>query len=539
MPAEPYKPLPVLNVKVHPVSQLVRAAETDLEIHRNRQSKSLEQATAEYRRRYQLHPPPNFDKWFLFARRKGIELIDEFDTIHDSLLPFWGLTPSSIRSRTREALGNNDNQLIALTIRDGKPILIEGGEQWQQDATLGMIESFVQYLPDMDLAFNIHDEPRVVLPHDKLSKLLIQARTESMAEAFTKKSPRNNFSPRPDDLGNGKRIYDVKRTRFNQFAHQETWAHSRLSCPLDSPARDYEETYRDNFTSYALGELGFIYNRTAFTDICNSPSFSEKLGFFVQPNAYNVVQDLMPIFSQSKVSSYQDILYPSPWYWAENVTYEGQHDVDWSEKAEVLYWRGSTTGGFSRNGNWRRQHRQRVVQALNGLDDATILAQQNPNDQASGLEWRPKTVPRAAYKRFFDVHFSSAQQCDPIDCAAQEEFFNVTEEAERADAFAHRHVLDIDGNAFSGRFYAFLESNSLVYKAGVFREWHHERLRPWVHYVPTSLASTETLELVRYFAEEEEGMEIAQRLARQGREWARSALRKEDMEVWFFRLLLE
>jgi hypothetical protein len=35
------------------------------------------------------------------------------------------------------------------------------------------------------------------------------------------------------------------------------------------------------------------------------------------------------------------------------------------------------------------------------------------------------------------------------------------------------------------------------------------------------------------------GRKEAERLAVQGREWAGRALRNEDLEVWFFRLLLE
>ncbi|KAJ8127491.1 hypothetical protein O1611_g6141 [Lasiodiplodia mahajangana] len=47
------------------------------------------------------------------------------------------------------------------------------------------------------------------------------------------------------------------------------------------------------------------------------------------------------------------------------------------------------------------------------------------------------------------------------------------------------------------------------------------------------------LEAVRYFADRDNGEKEAERLANQQREWANKVLRHEDMEVWFFRLLLE
>ncbi|KAK1075582.1 hypothetical protein LTR48_009235, partial [Friedmanniomyces endolithicus] len=60
---------------------------------------------------------------------------------------------------------------MALLIRDGKAVHVEGGPEWLQQAAVGMMSQFVQYLPDMDLAFNVHDEPRVVVPHDELYRL--------------------------------------------------------------------------------------------------------------------------------------------------------------------------------------------------------------------------------------------------------------------------------------------------------------------------------------------------------------------------------
>jgi hypothetical protein len=78
-----------------------------------------------------------------------------------------------------------------------------------------------------------------------------------------------------------------------------------------------------------------------------------------------------------------------------------------------------------------------------------------------------------------------------------------------------------------------------VYKMAVFREWHEEWIKPWVHYIPLSLRGDEWVEAVRWFAGEPSGKHEAERLALQGREWANKVLRNEDLEVWFFRLLLE
>ena len=534
---DPTKPLPPSTADTHPIFELINKAHDEDAKIRERQSETLSAAVAEYRRRYKIPPPPNFDKWYEFAKSKGVQLIDEYDTIYHSLLPFWALKPSVIRGRAKEALGF-DNALMGLTIRDGQVISAAGGGEWQQTSTTGMVKDFVKHLPDMDLPFNVHDEPRVVVPHDDLSRLVAIAKDKSMPVAFTNPSPKNIWSPRPSDVDDGTKHYEVQTTRFNKFAHQPTWTNSRISCSPDSPSRALDENdMHDDNKSFTFSSLGFISNKTAFSNICLSPSIRNRFGFFNRPNAYNIVHDLFPIFSQSKISSYQDILYPSPWYWSDKVAYKESDDYDWEKKEDKMYWRGSTTGGFSRDGGWRRQHRQLFVEKINDLNAAKIL--QNHSSSPTAADWREKEVPRPQYADLFDVKFSHIGQCDPGDCDAQKEYFEVVKPAKQHDAWQYKYLLDIDGNAFSGRFYAFLKSKSLVYKMALFREWHEEWLRPWVHYIPLSSRGEEYVEAVRYFKEEAMGKVQGVRIANQGREWAGRVLRNEDFEVWLFRLLLE
>lgn len=535
LPQSHHEP-PSYSTTSHPMWSLITHSQNEFEELKARQSTTLQEAVAEYRRRYGIPPPPNFDKWYSFAKENGVQFIDEFDTIHQLLTPFWGLKPATIRARAREALGY-DNNLLGVFIRHGNITKIDGGREWMQDALKGMTEKFLSYLPDMDLCFNVHDEPRVMLQHDDLARLVANAINVAMPAANAVSEPRNRFSWHPTDMNDGSRIEEAKGTRFNRMNYQASWTHSRLSCSPDSAARSLEEDPEDNIDSYAVGPLGFVYNHTAFSDICNSPSFRNSYGFFAGPNAFSVVQDLFPIFSQSKISSFQDIIYPSPWYWYGKVTYDEKYDMDWREKEDKMYWRGSTTGGYSRDGGWRYQHRQRFVSKVNAADRAKIL--QNTGGDASSATWTTKDVFRHDFADIFDVKFSEIGQCDPGDCRAQKEYFTVVAKAAQTDAYQSKYLLDIDGNAFSGRFYAFLQSKSLIYKLAVFREWHAEFVKPWVHYIPLSLRGEEWIESIRWFAGVDEGRREAERIALAGRDWANKVLRNVDMEAWFFRLLLE
>lgn len=529
-------PRAITNKALHPIEALMKEAEESFEKTKARQSKTLGDAVKEYRRRYGIPPPPNFDKWWEYARAQGVQLVDEFDTIYDVMTPFWGISPKTIRSRAQEALSHK-NHLVGVAVRDKQVTLVEGGPEWQRNATIGMLEGFLQFLPDMDLAFNVHDEPRVMIPHDDLSRLVRKAKEQNMAAAGRAKKLKNGFSGRPEGMNEGTVFEETKLTRFNVFPQQATWTNSRMSCSPMSPARALDdEDNIDDLSGYSLGNVGFVYNTTAMTDICSTPSLRSTWGFFGRPNAFSVVHDLFPIFSQSKISSYADIIYPSPWYWNEQVVYDEERDMAWGKKEDKLYWRGSTTGGFSREGGWRRQHRQSFVQQINARDDAKIMANTGTEESP---KWEVQTTPRGDHRDLIDVHFSHVGQCDAGDCEAQNQFFEVVERVDQQDAWGFRHLLDMDGNAFSGRFYAFLRSNSLVYKLSLFREWHMEWLRPWVHFVPLSLQGQDWLEVVRFFGRNGTGSADAERMAVGSREWANNVVRKEDMEVWFFRLLLE
>jgi hypothetical protein len=535
-PEAPKHNPPKISHTSHPMWSLISSAQNDFEKVKARQSKTLSAAVKEYRRRYGIPPPPNFDKWYNFAVANDFQLIDEFDTIYDTMTPFWGMKPFTIRERAREALGF-DNNLLGILIRKGKITKKDGGRAWQHETVDGMTEKFLQFLPDMDLCFNVYDEPRVILPHDDLARLVSTAKNINMVAANAVAEPRNEWSAVPNDVNDGTRISEVRRTRFNYIVHQSTWSHSRMSCPPNSPARSLDENAEDDIDSYAVGELGFIYNHTAFSDICSSPSLKDTFGFFDAPNSFSVVQDLFPVFSPSKISSFQDITFPSFWYWYEKVKYNEVEDLEWRQKEDKMYWRGATNGGYARDGGWRRQHRQQFVLKTHLGDHAKILS--NTGEDESKPNWVVKDAFRPDYAPAFDIKFSEVNQCDPGDCRAQEEAFDLAPKDDQGKAWRYKFLVDIDGNAFSGRFFAFLMSKSLTFKIAIFREWHADFLKPWVHYIPLSLRGNEHLEAVRWLSGDVDGKKEAERLAVVSSEWARKVQRKIDLEIWFFRLLLE
>ncbi|KAJ5204896.1 uncharacterized protein N7498_005775 [Penicillium cinerascens] len=537
------RPLDTLEERAchHPVAQLVSDATKVFNKTLQHQSKSLAEAVTEYQRRYKMPPPPHFDEWYRFATSRKTVLIDEFDTIYNTLLPFWGLTPSVLRSRVREDLGRTDDTYVmGIAIRNGRVLDFGKGQgEFQRDATVKILDKFSQWLPDLNLQFNAHDEPRVVVAHEQLHRFVLEGRAaQSRLNAHSAVS--NLFSPGDDD--DPVPPVPVSTSRWNSIEFQETWLYSRLSCPPDTPAMALDGNAPDNTAAYAIEPLGFVFNQSAASDICNSPSLRHRLGVFQRPNSCKLTNELVPMFSMSRLSSFQDITVPSPYYYEDMSSFDPESSVSWEEKTPQVYWRGRTNGGHSQNGSWRNLQRQRIIgnlthpqspqYVLHQKTDATCTLRRDAN-------WEVQETNRSQVAGYWNAHFTDIADCDD-DCAEERKFFDdIVEPEAQSNAWKYRYLLDMDGHAYSGRFYALLRSKSLPFKMTSFREWHQNVLFPWVHYVPINKDGNELPELVRFFEQDTTGQEIAKSIGEGGRAWAARTLRNDDMEVYMFRLLLE
>lgn len=167
----------------------------------------------------------------------------------------------------------------------------------------------IQYLPDLKAALNEHDEPRVVIPHDQLLK-----------------------TPAPE-------LYDpeaeINQIYFNWQDKQRIWETVTLSCPPDSLARSAVSSPREDDN-----ELPFVTNLKESQDICNWPSSaSTKHGFLSSPSSFHYTHHRVPVLGTAKVSTFQDILIPSAYYFQPDIAaYNASKDTPWDEKKDVVYW---------------------------------------------------------------------------------------------------------------------------------------------------------------------------------------------------------
>lgn len=473
----------VLKQTQHPIELLIQRSMKDFSAMLERQSTTLEAAVVEYERRYRKTPPPGFDKWFKYAQSKRSPLIDDYDSIMESLGPFWEVSPAQLRRNIEAALEKPD-AIFSFTIKDG---------DFGSDHTVSKILQDVrQDLPDVTLILNALDEPRVILNTDH-----------------------------PHNAPGG--------ITFHDLSHRNTWSVITRSCGwLESaPVQPLK-------TPVASHGLPFVHSAQEAKDICRHPEYEAMHGMFSSPATLLYTDDFVPIFTSAKLSTFGDVILPTPFYVEVEDSYKEENDYPWEEKRNMLYWTGSTTGSLGRNGNWHKHHRQRFVTAANNLEatTSTFLSEVRPGS------WKPyKSLE--ILSQLYHVQFTGLAQCEDADCEAQKEYFHVGKWDESSAGFKHRFIFDLDGNSYSGRFYNLLKSHSVIMKQTLFREWHDERLFPWVHYVPISMSLDELPETMRYLALTEQGSKRAKEIAENGRAWRGKALRREDSGVYMYRLILE
>jgi len=226
---------------------------------------------------------------------------------------------------------------------------------------------------------------------------------------------------------------------------------------------------------------------------------------------------------------------PSSYYFQDDIAeMDDSKDSLYEDKIDQVYWRGSNTGGHWTQGSWTMGHRQRFVNFTNTPNGDIVLLKKSSDGQ-----WMPQHTVLSKVQKKFKVEFSQFIQCDDEDCKEQEDYFHKAKWDANNDAVGSKIVYNLDGNSFSGRYYRLLKSNSLVFMQAMFKEWHDDRIIPWVHFVPISNSMEELPETTRYLLDDPEGQIIAARIASDSKDWSKKILRRVDMTAAFYRVFLE
>lgn len=552
---------------IHPIETLMRQARAAhnymIETHR---SYDVATAAARYRERRGRHPPPGFDHWVEAALKSDAVLVESFfDRIYHDLNPFWALDPKTTARRAR-------NWHHVVRVRNGTAEGVgdvEGRVPWLQLWT-ELVAEAAQFLPDVDMPINYMDESRLLVPSQEIAKLVGKEQATRQMPP-TEKVITRYTGLREIDTEADHAPYDPKWISSDSRRY---WDYMRKACPPDSPSHSVPAL--DNFArppslpahwrpEYSYE--GFVQNFTASRDPCIQPHLRGLHGTFIEPLSMSTAEELIPLFGGCKLPVNNEILIPGAMYLTADPFYSGgdSHGPQWQLKRDAIVWRGVASGGRNKRENWTHFHRHRLVEMLNGT---TVTAMEKSDGRAMTFDLPPpadepgrtwyasklrergklgewlKTFADAGFVRL--LCFPKESNCDYIS-----EHFSEVEPMPMKKQYEAKFLPDADGNSFSARFRGFMLSTSLPLKATIYSEWHDDRLVPWLHFVPLDNTFQDLYSVLEYFAAPDEhatnwtrtthtrGDAAARWIAEEGKRWAEKVLRREDMRLYVWRLLLE
>ncbi|KAK0654622.1 KDEL motif-containing protein 1 [Lasiodiplodia hormozganensis] len=529
----------------HPIDHLVERADADFRRLLETRSTTLNDAAARYRVRRGRHPPPGFDAWFEFALGKNAVVVEDFfDQIYDDLAPFWGLSPRDIRIATTR------HEQTIVSVRNGAVSKLTPKDSWRMDHWTNLVETIAEVapVPDIHLPMNIMDESRLFVPWEGINSL-VASEIEQRDMTLDPSRLVNHFSALED--------MDAEVAPVDWIREpSQMWPLLRATCHPDSPARQAPDHVDLSVPAPDYLPLrhpeaswhGYVQNWTVARDPCHHPHLRGLHGTFIEPTSTKATTRLIPLFAGSKLRGNNEILVPAAMYWGDWQEYSGgqEHGDAWEKKLDRFVWRGVASGGRNKAETWPHFHRHRWVSMANGTTVADA--------EAHGGESVAFKLPDPA---LYDVGAAKegrlGEWIDPLGnvgfndllcfpqeggphCSYSGPYFEIAQHLSMLDQYHHKFLPDIDGNSYSARYRAFLLSTSLPIKASIYREWHDSRLFPWVHFVPMDNTFIDFYGILDYLLAHDS---VAKSLANQGQEWAQQVLRKEDMQVYMYRLILE
>ncbi|KAF9220836.1 hypothetical protein BS17DRAFT_713280 [Gyrodon lividus] len=504
----------------HPIFELMRNAETEWEAKLARASKTLDEAVAEYKRRYRRPPPRDFDKWWDYVVKHNVQLPDEYDEIYHDLEPFWGIDPHDL-AITQEELEQRKEIVTVQKTPSSSSLEIVGGTlpEDRRAELQHTIENILHLLKDVQ-----HELPplRISLsPYDNPS-MLSDWRIKNMALEAADKGTTIKQSDLPP----------IKEAGWIE------------ACPPDSPARLHPPSLpplSSIINNISSTPKTFVASHRATMDPCMHPSLLTLHGQFLSHEVGPIPErTLVPRFSLCATLLHHDIRPPVPYAWTSGAGLEAEGDVPWDMKVDTrVGWRGRTTGMYAAPGSaWMHTHRSRLVTAMNALaGNVSVLPV--PGDASVAVGEPEEARLGWVNPAWMDVAFADAPlSCDEEGgtCAHMEALWEFRRLQGRVEEGRYKFIFDIDGNGWSSRFKRLVTGNALIFKATIYPEWFATRVAPWVHYVPIQVSYTDLHDAVAFFRAHDD---LAARIAAAGKTWSQQFWREEDMSAYLYRLLLE
>ncbi|KAF8576378.1 glycosyltransferase family 90 protein [Ramaria rubella] len=526
----------------HPMLQLIEHAKTRWDDLQRRQSKTLEQARIEYKRRYKRSPPRGFDDWYAFALDHDFVLIDEFDQIDRDIAPLLALPRSTLRERLEEAREACEKSGFIIDIRPSHEVTFHGPAFTQKRAKLiqSLALSVSRGLPNLTIYGS---------GEDRSGRILGDEMRQWMSEG---KGGRTEF-PHPT------------LQRFeNPFRDGRQDIFSACQSP---PPKSFMTAFTNSLQDQTATAHSptFIYDPSPASDLCLHPSLVHLHGSL---SAAPVARGprLFPEFVFGKMPFGSEILLPDT---AGFDSFTLKNSRQWAEKTHnKLFWRGFSTGASHSQHSggplgWKggSQRMRAAFTFANGSESTfpAFLPREVPVltlSSKGGLEINSylRTTLNDIYA---DVGLvKPAIQCNKDDGTCETMRKEVPWREDRGvwgvERSRWKYLLDLDSNGHSADFVTSLGLGSVVLKSTIFPHWNSDWLIPYYHYIPIQQDYSDVYNVMAFFAgppaKGSKGFHIdtagghdnlAQQIGENAAKFVRTMWRWEDMQVYMYRLLLE
>lgn len=381
----------------HPILSLLAEAKARHQQQTVDRSSTLEEATARYWRQHQREPPPGFGHWFETAQRVDACRVDGFEEMYESLKVWWGMEAGEIRDRMERMIGGRG--LGRVKVRKGQVRRWDevererkgaGGEDSDaRRAVQSMLEAVVgefgAELPDGEPAvatsrgFNSiaeadpcatcsgHDHQRL-----RRAPRLITLRSSQGVGAAGRHRSRSAIAA--EDCSSGPLLTFARSTvrtpvdepfQLRSFGGEPSLADKvrqiclftstscptafeqlRKTCPPSSLARKSPISPQSGSNPFISQDFtsAFVTPRGHFlaspelerSTWCDQPDLQDLHAAYIHPLSFTYTNQPFPVFSNSKIGGFNDILVPSWWYWFQVSQYQAAADAEWEQKSNKV-----------------------------------------------------------------------------------------------------------------------------------------------------------------------------------------------------------
>lgn len=178
----------------------------------------------------------------------------------------------------------------------------------------------------------------------------------------------------------------------------------------------------------------------------------------VDHNVYNPLNIEILTFGKNKFLPYT--LIPDIYYLTRNGYKDSKRDiVPWDHKKDVMFWRGSSTGGHISWDNWKTIPRIKLV----------MMSKETPDILDARISDIVQIQENAKGLKDYLQHKGFVSNRIPF-----------------TEFHRYKYLINIDGNSCAwDSMFLKLKSNSVVFNIDNDNiQWYYDRLVPWKHYIP-------------------------------------------------------